>query len=157
MKLPILPIAYRSNRYCWQGAAGGTGVWGMWNDQDHFHMTNIESNINVLSTYRWAGRSIQFPASSIIPRLMVQENAGVSLAEGPISSHFNILMNILCLMTRSGLLAKTFVRALIACLKASQLDTDAVKPNTIAMASIRSAKQDDNYGASNIILPCLSN
>jgi hypothetical protein len=36
-------------------------------------------------------------------------------------------------MTRSGLLAKTFVRAFMAFLKASQLDADAVKPNTIAV------------------------
>ncbi len=83
-----------------------------------------------------AGRSIQFPESSIIPRLMVQENAGVSLAEGSISSHFNISMNFLCLMTRLGLLAKTFVKASMAHLKASQLDNDAVKPNTIAMARL---------------------
>jgi hypothetical protein len=39
-------------------------------------------------------------------------------------------------MTRSGLLAKTFVRALMARLKASQLDADAVKPNTIAVARL---------------------
>ncbi len=67
---------------------------------------------------------------------MVQENVGVSLAEGSISSHFNKLMNFLCLTTRSGLLAKTFVRALIACLKASQLDADDVKPNTLAVARL---------------------
>jgi hypothetical protein len=67
---------------------------------------------------------------------MVQENAGVSLAEGSISSHFNILMNVLCFMTRLGLLAKTFVRALKAHLKASQLDAEAVKPNTIAVARL---------------------
>jgi hypothetical protein len=83
-----------------------------------------------------AGRSIRFPASSIIPQLMVQENAGVSSTEGSISSHFNISMNFLCLTTRLGLLAKTFVRALIARLKASQLDADAVEPNTIVVARL---------------------
>jgi hypothetical protein len=67
---------------------------------------------------------------------MVQENAGMSLAEGSISSHFNISMNFLCLMTRSGLLAKTFLGALMACLKASQLEADAVEPNTIAVARL---------------------
>jgi hypothetical protein len=67
---------------------------------------------------------------------MVQENAGVSSAEGSISSHFKISMNFLCLMTGSGLLAKTFVRALIAYMKASQLDADAVEPNTIAVARL---------------------
>jgi hypothetical protein len=35
-----------------------------------------------------------------------------------------------------GLVAKTFVRALMACLKASQLDAEAVEPNTIAMARL---------------------
>jgi hypothetical protein len=65
---------------------------------------------------------------------MVQENAGVSLTEGSISSHFNISMNFLSLMTRSDLLAKTFVRALMACPKASQLDADTVEPNTIVVA-----------------------
>jgi hypothetical protein len=39
-------------------------------------------------------------------------------------------------MTRFGLLAKTFVRALMAYLKASQLGADAVKPNTIAVARL---------------------
>ncbi len=39
-------------------------------------------------------------------------------------------------MTRLGLLAQTFVRALMACLKASQLDADAVEPNTIAVARL---------------------
>jgi hypothetical protein len=67
---------------------------------------------------------------------MVQENAGVSLAEGPNSSHFNISMNFLCLMTRLGLLAKTFVSALIAFLNTSQIDDDAVEPNTIAVARL---------------------
>jgi hypothetical protein len=64
---------------------------------------------------------------------MVQENAGVSLAEGSISSHFNISMHFVCLMTRLGLLAKTFVIALMAHLNTSQLDADAVEPNTIAV------------------------
>ena len=45
-------------------------------------------------------------------------------------------MNFLCLMTRLGLLAKTFVRALIALLKASQLEADAVETNTIAVARL---------------------
>ncbi len=67
---------------------------------------------------------------------MVQENEGVSLAEESISSHFNISKNFLCLMTRSGLLSKFFVRALMAPLAASQLDADAVKPNTIAVARL---------------------
>ncbi len=67
---------------------------------------------------------------------MVQENVGVSLMKGSISSHFNILMNDLCFITRLGLLTKTFVRALIACLKASQLDAEAVEPNTIAVARL---------------------
>jgi hypothetical protein len=67
---------------------------------------------------------------------MVQANSGMMLAEGSISSHFSILMNFLCLTTRWGLLAKTFVRALIAHLKASQLDADAVEPNTIAVARL---------------------
>jgi hypothetical protein len=58
------------------------------------------------------------------------------LAEGSISSHFNISMNFLCLMTRSGLLAKTFVRVLMAHLKASQLDAEAVELNTIAVARL---------------------
>ncbi len=40
-------------------------------------------------------------------------------------------------MTRLGLLAKTFVRASMAHLKASQLDADAVKLNTIAIAVAR--------------------
>jgi hypothetical protein len=39
-------------------------------------------------------------------------------------------------MTRLGLLAKTFVRALMACLKASQLDPDAVEPNIIAVVRL---------------------
>ncbi len=51
-------------------------------------------------------------------------------------SHFNILMNFLCLTARSGMLAKTFVRVLIACLKASQLDADAVEPNNTAVARL---------------------
>ncbi len=42
-------------------------------------------------------------------------------------------MNFLCLTTRLDLLAKTFMRASIALLKVSQLDADAVKPNTIAV------------------------
>ncbi len=67
---------------------------------------------------------------------MVQENAGVSLEEGSISSHLNTSMNSLCLMTRLGLLAKTFVRASLARLNTSQLDADAVEPNTIAMARL---------------------
>jgi hypothetical protein len=82
------------------------------------------------------GRSILFPASSIIPQLIVQENVGMSLAEGSISSPFNILMNVLCFMTRSGLPAKTFVRSSMAHLKASQLGAEAVKPNTIAVARL---------------------
>ncbi len=45
-------------------------------------------------------------------------------------------MNFLCLTTRLGLLAKTFVRVLMAHLNASQLDADAVKSNTIAMARL---------------------
>jgi hypothetical protein len=65
---------------------------------------------------------------------MVQENA--SLVEGSIYSHFNILMNVLCFTTRLGLLAKTFVRASMAYLKASQLDAEAVEPNTIAVAKL---------------------
>jgi hypothetical protein len=67
---------------------------------------------------------------------MIQENAGVSLAEGSISSYFNMSMIFLCIMTRLGLLAKTFVIALMACLKASQLDADAIEPNTIAVARL---------------------
>jgi hypothetical protein len=39
-------------------------------------------------------------------------------------------------MTRMSLLAKTFVRALMAHLKASQLDADAVEPNTIVVARL---------------------
>jgi hypothetical protein len=39
-------------------------------------------------------------------------------------------------MTRLGLLAKTFVIASMAHLKASQLDADAVKPNTIAVVRL---------------------
>jgi hypothetical protein len=66
------------------------------------------ANINMSSSCMQAGRSIRFLASSIIPQLMVQKNAAVSLAEGSISFHFNISMNFLCLMTRSGLLAKNF-------------------------------------------------
>jgi hypothetical protein len=71
-----------------------------------------------------------------IPQSIVQENAGVSLAEGSISFHFNISMNVLCFMTRLGLLAIFFVRALMACLKASQLGADTVEPNTIAVARL---------------------
>jgi hypothetical protein len=67
---------------------------------------------------------------------MVQENTGVSLVKGSISSHFYISMNVLCFTTRSGLLAKTFVRASMACLKASQLDAEAVEPKTIAVARL---------------------
>jgi hypothetical protein len=67
---------------------------------------------------------------------MVQENTGVSSVEGSISSYFNISMNVLCLTTRLGLLTKTFVRALMAHLKASQLDAEAVKPNTIVVARL---------------------
>jgi hypothetical protein len=68
---------------------------------------------------------------------MVQENEGVSSAEGSIPSHFfNISMNVLCFMTRLGLLAKPFVRALMAHLKASQLDAEAVEQNTIAVARL---------------------
>jgi hypothetical protein len=51
-------------------------------------------------------------------------------------SHLNISMNFLCLTTRLGLLAKPFVRALIALLKVSQLDADTVKPNTFAVARL---------------------
>ncbi len=43
-------------------------------------------------------------------------------------------MNVLCFITRLGLLAKMFVRASMAYLKASQLDAEAVEPNTIAVA-----------------------
>ncbi len=39
-------------------------------------------------------------------------------------------------MTRLGLLAKAFVRDLMACLNVSQLDADAVEPNTIAVARV---------------------
>jgi hypothetical protein len=39
-------------------------------------------------------------------------------------------------MTRSGLFEKTFVRALMARLNASQLDADAVEPNTISVARL---------------------
>ncbi len=39
-------------------------------------------------------------------------------------------------MTRLGLLVKTFVRALMACLKASQVDADAIEPNTTAVARL---------------------
>ncbi len=39
-------------------------------------------------------------------------------------------------MTRLGLLAKTFVRALMACLETYQLDADAVEPNTIVVARL---------------------
>jgi hypothetical protein len=67
---------------------------------------------------------------------MVQENTEVSLAEGSISSHFNISMNFLCFMTRLGLLAKTFVRTLMACLNVSQIDADAFEGNTIAVARL---------------------
>jgi hypothetical protein len=71
-----------------------------------------------------------------IARLMVQENLGVSLAEGSISSQINISMNYLCFLTRSSLLEKTFVRALMARPKASQLDADAVEPKTTAVARL---------------------
>jgi hypothetical protein len=39
-------------------------------------------------------------------------------------------------MTRSGLLAKTFVRASMAHVRASQLDADTVEPNAIAVARL---------------------
>jgi hypothetical protein len=39
-------------------------------------------------------------------------------------------------MTRLGLFANTFVKALIACRNASQLDSDVVEPNTIAVARL---------------------
>jgi hypothetical protein len=39
-------------------------------------------------------------------------------------------------MTKSSLLAKPFVRALMAHLNASQLDADAVKPNTISVVRL---------------------
>jgi hypothetical protein len=35
-----------------------------------------------------------------------------------------------------GPVSKTFMRALMACLNASQLDADAVEPNTIAVARL---------------------
>ncbi len=75
-------------------------------------------------------------ADKEIPRLMIQVNVELSLAEGSISSHFNILMNVLCFTTRLGLLAITFMRALMTCLKASLLDAKAVEPNTIAVARL---------------------
>jgi hypothetical protein len=42
----------------------------------------------------------------------------------------------LCLTTRSSLFANTFVKALVACWNALQLDTDVVEPNTIAVAGL---------------------
>jgi hypothetical protein len=96
----------------------------------------LRAKIKASSTYIRARRSIQFPASSIIPRLMVQENAGVSLEEGSISSHFNISTKFLCFISRSGLLAKTFMTASMARLNASHFEADAVKPNTIAVARL---------------------
>ncbi len=78
-----------------------------------FMWSTSRANISASSTYMRVGRSIRFPVSSILLWLVVQENAGVSLAEGSNSSHFNILMNFLCLMTRLGLVAKPFMGALI--------------------------------------------
>ncbi len=43
-----------------------------------FIWSTSSANINALSTYMQAGKSIQFPELSIIPWLMVQENVGVS-------------------------------------------------------------------------------
>ena len=48
-------------------------------------------------------------------------------------------MNVLCFMTRLGLLAKKIVRPSMAHLKASQHDAEAVEPNTIAVARLYSS------------------
>jgi hypothetical protein len=52
----------------------------------------------------------------------------------PISTCQDI--SCLCLMTKSNLFTNTFIKALIACLNASQLDADVVEPNTIAVARL---------------------
>ena len=88
------------------------------------------------STYMRAGRSVGFPKSSMIPLLMLQGKAGVISAKGSNSSHLTILMYFLCLVTKSGLLANTTVRASMARRNDSQLNADAVEPNTIAVARL---------------------
>ncbi len=67
---------------------------------------------------------------------MLQGMAWVILTDQSKVSHWTKSKNFLCLMTKLGLLANTTVRALIAHRNDSQLDAEAVEPNTIAVARL---------------------
>jgi hypothetical protein len=67
---------------------------------------------------------------------MVQENVGVSSVKRINLFPLQHINEFLVPYNQIGPISKTFVRALMACLKAFQLDAEAVKPNTIAMARL---------------------
>ena len=101
-----------------------------------FMCSMLVASINASSTYIQAGRLIHFPVPSIIPWLIVHGIARLFFMLWSIFSHFSISRYFLCLITRSGLVVNTLVRALMAHQKDSQLEADAVKPNTIAVARL---------------------